>query len=203
MTGNGSGRALLFLGYWTGLRIGDLRRLTWASISVDRIEWSASKTGVPHVFPMTPEVQRHLDMVRGLDAVYVVPVANGSLRLLRKELNRLCRLAGVEPFGLQMVRRASVTEWGCTTNDAGALIHGSGLGVRDHYVNPLKVLTRAAQRFELPESMRGPTRPTPPSEPSNGDSFSVTLALIATLPLSPDEKAEAVRRLLAEHAQCS
>ncbi len=53
-----------------------------------------------------------------------------------------------------MVRRASISEWSCTTNDAGALIHGCGLGIRQHYVNPLKVLDRAAQRFELPVEMR-------------------------------------------------
>lgn len=198
-------RALLFLGYWTGLRIGDLRRLTWASVFTDRIEWKASKTDVAHVFPVTADVQRHLDMVRGLDSVYVVPIARGSLRFIRKELSRLCRLAGVESFGPQKMRRASVTEWGCTTNDAGALIHGCGLGIRRHYVNPLKVLSRASERFELPEPMRDATASKSNGrkngnavEPIKTDSFSTTLAAICSLPLSDAEKAAAVRRLMTE-----
>lgn len=147
-------RGVLFLGYWTGLRISDLRQLEWSHVSSDRIEWQASKTGALHVFPVTPDVQRHLDMVRSLDPVYVTPIPKGSIRFVRRELTRLCKLAGVERFGPQMVRRASISEWSCTTNDAGALIHGCGLGIRQHYVNPLKVLDRAAQRFELPVEMR-------------------------------------------------
>ncbi|MBC7821686.1 MAG: hypothetical protein IAG10_32775 [Planctomycetaceae bacterium] len=147
-------RGLLFLGYWTGLRIGDLRQLEWSHVCVDRIDWQASKTGAPHVFPITPDVQRHLDMLRGLDPVYVTPIPKWSIRFVRRELTRLCNLAGVERFGPQMVRRASISEWSCTTNDAGSLVHGCGLGIRQHYVNPLKVLTRAAVSFELPVEMR-------------------------------------------------
>ncbi len=38
------------------------------------------------------------------------------------------------------------------------------------------------------------------SQPIKADSFSAALAMIASLPLSDAEKAEAVRRLMAEHA---
>ncbi len=180
-------RGLLFLGYWTGLRIGDLRQLEWLHVSADRIEWQASKTGAPHVFPVTPDVQRHLDMVRGLDPVYVTPIPKGSIRFVRRELTRLCKLAGVERFGPQMVRRASVSEWSCTTNDAGALIHGCGLGIRRHYVNPLKVLDRAAQRFELPVEMREQV-------PANGSSPRQASELAEVLKsLSGEEMASLLR----------
>jgi hypothetical protein len=184
-------KGLLFLGYWTGLRIGDLRCLEWSCVLPDRIEWIAAKTGVRHVFPVTDEVQRHLDIVRGLSRKYVLPIPQGSLRYVRKELKRLCKIAGVEPFGPQMVRRASITEWACTTEDAGALIHGSGLGVRKHYVSPLKVLTRAAERFELPDSMCA----VPTVLPSNGEQTAdpdadVTEELAA---LSPSELAMLMR----------
>ena len=39
------------------------------------------------------------------------------------------------------------------------------------------------------------------SLPIKGDSFSAALAMIASLPLSDAEKADAVRRLMAEHFQ--
>ena len=147
-------RGYLFLSLWTGLRIGDLRTLTWSDVFADRIDRVANKTGARHVFPVTVDVKRHLDMLRGLNAEFVVPVARGSLRFVRDELTELCRFANVERFGPQMLRRASITEWTCTAPDAGALIHGSGLGVRSYYVSPLKVLSRASENFTLPSEIQ-------------------------------------------------
>ena len=149
-------RGYLFLSMWTGLRIEDLRTLTWSDVFADRIDRCANKTAARHVFPVTLDVSRHLNMLRGLHATYVVPVAHGSLRFVREELTDLCRIANVTRFGPQMLRRASITEWTCTAPDAGALIHGCGLGVRAYYVNTQKVLARAAETFTLPWQMQEP-----------------------------------------------
>lgn len=152
-------RGYLFLSLWSGLRIEDLRTLRWSDVFADRIDRVANKTSARHVFPVTLDVQRHLDVLRGLHSEFVVPVARGSLRFVRDELTELCRLANVNRFGPQMLRRASITEWTCTAPDAGALIHGCGLGVRSYYVNTLKVLSRAAENFRMPrEMLDGTTR---------------------------------------------
>lgn len=153
-------RGYLFLSVWTGLRIEDIRQLRWDGVFADRIERQANKTSARHVFPVTSDVRRHLDMLRGLDSETLIPVAHGSLRFVRNELTDLCELAKVTRFGPQMLRRASISEWSCCGNDAGALIHGCGLGVRNYYVNPLKVLARAAERFTLPREMCDPSART-------------------------------------------
>lgn len=152
-------RSFIFLSFWTGLRIGDLRELTWKNVRADRIEWTASKTKARHSFPVTCEVQRHLDMARGLDSGQVLPIAKGSLRFVRDELTRLCEAAKVERFGPQMIRRASITNWYCTDQPkAGDIVHGSGLvkGITGFYAEPLTILKKAAETFVLPDEMQSP-----------------------------------------------
>jgi len=148
-------RGLLCLSLWTGFRINDLRELRWSDVFSDRIERVANKTGKRHVIPVTHDIRRNLDTIpkRG-ETVFQLP--RGSVRFARRELKRLCELAGVANFGFQQIRRASITEWSSVNSDAGSTIHGTGLGVRRYYVEPYKVLCRAAEGFSLPNAMRDP-----------------------------------------------
>ncbi len=57
---------------------------------------------------------------------------------------------------------------------------------------------RTNERTSSPENDHGEA--VQDSLPIKGDSFSAALAMIASLPLSDAEKAEAVRRLMAERA---
>ncbi|HLQ43177.1 MAG TPA: hypothetical protein VK137_00495, partial [Planctomycetaceae bacterium] len=54
--------------------------------------------------------------------------------------------------------------------------------------------------IERGEAVGGSVSSQADSLPMKADSFSAALAMIASLPLSDAEKAEAVRRLMAEHA---
>jgi len=55
----------------------------------------------------------------------------------------------------QNIRQASITEWSRSNATAGAIIHGCGLGVLAHYLDPLSVLESAAPRVRVPAAMRG------------------------------------------------
>lgn len=152
-------RAIIFLNFWTGLRIGDLRRLNWSAVHPDRIEWQASKTGAVHVFPVTEEVERHLGFVRKLDREIVLPIADGSVRFLRAELARLSKLAKIGRITPKMFRRASITTWFCSDQPkAGDIIHGNALtgDITRFYIQPLAILKRAAETFHLPSEMLAP-----------------------------------------------
>jgi hypothetical protein len=176
-------RSFIFVSFWTGLRVGDLRELSWKHVRDDRIEWTASKTQAQHSFPITVEVKRHLDMARGLDRSQVFPIAKGSVRFVREELDRLCRVARVDRFGPQMIRRASITNWYCTDQPkAGDIVHGSGLvkGITGFYAEPLRILSKAAETFVLPDEMQDPA-----TRGKNRDAIARLLRIVKRM--KPDE----------------
>lgn len=45
------------------------------------------------------------------------------------------------------------------SSDAGALLHGHGLGPRDHYVPALEILTSAMDRVRVPQSFGASSSP--------------------------------------------
>ena len=45
------------------------------------------------------------------------------------------------------------------SSDAGALLHGHGLGTRDHYVPALEILTAAMDRVMVPQSFGAASSP--------------------------------------------
>jgi hypothetical protein len=51
---------------------------------------------------------------------------------------------------LQQLRRASITLWMQAHPEAGRIVHGCGLGVLRHYLDPWTILVSAAPRFTLP-----------------------------------------------------
>ena len=58
-------RSLILFGLYTGQRLGDLARLTWANIDpgLSEIRFSTSKTGRRQIIPLAPPLRRHIEML--------------------------------------------------------------------------------------------------------------------------------------------
>lgn len=140
-------RAFLVFGYFTGLRLRDLRSVTWAAY--DRgFTWTASKTGRLHVFPECQIVERHLRPLRTSGDERIFPLSSDQEYLLRRELKAI---SGSETFGPQAMRRCSVTQWTIADHRAGDLIQGNGLGVMARYLGARQVLAAAMPRLAWPD----------------------------------------------------
>lgn len=143
-------RAFLVFSYFTGLRLRDLRSVTWQSIDDNVIQWTASKTGRLHVFPACEVVTRHLQPLRVSGDLRVFPVSASQERLLRRELVRISGSSDLTP---QAIRRASITQWSICSPDAGRIVHGSAdLGVLAHYLDVRRVLAAALPRLQFPDA---------------------------------------------------
>lgn len=156
-------RALLVVAVWTGLRRGDLARLTWGDIGPETITVRAGKTGRLQRFPVTPLVNRHLARLRpdcdGLKpdcTVFGFPTSS-SFRACYDQLARLSLYAGVRPpLTLQALRRLSIQSWSAANAEAGRIVHGCGLGILAHYLDPLALLRAIGPRVKLPEAFLSP-----------------------------------------------
>ena len=138
-------RAFLVFAFFTGLRLRDLRTVTWSEW--DRGRWEASKTSKVHQFPECQIVDRHLQPLRVSGSARIFDVSKSQERLLRRELKRLsCDRID----GSQAIRRCSITSWSIASPDAGRLIHGVDLGVIRHYLDVRRVLAAALPRLQWP-----------------------------------------------------
>lgn len=150
-------RGVLVLGVWSGLRLADLLALTWQEVSADRITRSANKTGKQHRIPMTPFVWSQIEPLKSLRRSTVLAISINARHLLRKELRRLCEIAEVSPIITpQALRRAAITTWATASPEAGRIVHGTGLGVLQHYYDCEQILRAAADRFPWPTCMLPP-----------------------------------------------
>ncbi|NOX54045.1 MAG: site-specific integrase [Planctomycetes bacterium] len=153
-------RAWIAVSVLTGARLGDLMyRLRWSQVSDSELWWSAGKTGKAHRIPMHPVLKSHLELVRRPlsncdDRIF--PISK-SPHLVRRELYRLCDVAGVRRYGAQAFRRAAVQLYEQAHPGAGAILQGSGLrGSLGYYVDPITILHAAQRKLELPESFYPP-----------------------------------------------
>lgn len=138
-------RAFLVFAFFTGLRWRDLRTVTWDA--VDRLEWEASKTSKLHQYPACEIVTRHLEPLRTSGSELVFPFTACHGYLLRRELKRISNSDKLTP---QAIRRCSITQWSIASPDAGRLIHGTGIGIRGHYLDVRRVLASALPQLEWP-----------------------------------------------------
>ena len=141
-------RAYLAVGFHTGLRENDMRRITWDAIGLQRIDWQASKTKRPHVFPVDDVLRRHLEPLRSTAMTdRVFPISDSQTRFVRAELKRISGDAGLTA---QPLRRASLTAWAQADRTACEIIHGCGLGVLQHYLGADRILREAMLRRAWP-----------------------------------------------------
>ncbi len=143
-------RAYLAVGFHTGLRENDMRRLTWDAIGMHRIDWQASKTKRPHIYPVDDVLRRHLAPLRDVaQSQRVFPVSDSQARFVRDELKRI---SGHDRLTAQPLRRVSLTAWAQADRTACELIHGCGLGVLQHYVGAEQILSAAMVRRSWPSA---------------------------------------------------
>lgn len=142
-------RRWLVLTYWTAARCEDsLRIFRTVTSQTETIRLKAEKTSHYHVWP----VPRWIDTWLAVPSEH--PLNGVSLHftnVLRDWLTNLCKLAAVERITPQQLRQRSITEWSRANATAGAIVHGCGLGVLSHYLDPLQILESAAPRVRLPE----------------------------------------------------
>ena len=143
-------RQWLALAYWTGLRLEDSLRLQRdiSGKAQTVIRWQASKTGHQQSWPVPEWINRHLIMQ------VVIPPGKTYCHLqdnLRSSLTDACSKSAVPRILPKHIRQRSITAWKTADATAGSIIHGSGLGILDHYVDPLTILTAAAPKVKLPD----------------------------------------------------
>lgn len=142
-------QAFLMTELFTGLRFGDSLALSRDAVTPDRIDWSASKTSKQHIFPMPSILWRHLEPLLDLNRETFFAVG-ACQHLVRWEMARLCKLAGIRVITPQALRRLAVTTWSTVDSDCRAIVHGTGLGVCVHYVDAEQVLRKHMPRFPWP-----------------------------------------------------
>lgn len=92
--------------YETGLRRSDLWRLEKDAVSPDGIVWIGQhKTGYPHVCRLQPATAAAFALLPGNR-----PLMPKSPRRFYDAFSWLCRMAGVRPGALQMLRRTGATQ---------------------------------------------------------------------------------------------
>jgi len=136
------------IAYWTGLRPNDAIELQQA-MPVEGLKnetrWVASKTGIPHAFPPATFLT-----TKTTDLPYTR--SQNDIKRLRKAIDQSCNEANVARFTPKKIRQRAVTEWSKVNGQAGAILHGSGMGVMAHYVQPLSILQAAAPSVAIPTS---------------------------------------------------
>lgn len=147
---------LVVLKYWTCARLEDAIRLQLkADPEARSISWEANKTGHRHRIPVPPWLRKWLEPVR-------LPYKSSNDHaqvIVRGELDRVCEIAKVPRILPSQIRDRGITEWSKVSSDAGALLHGHGLGTRDHYVPALEVLTSAMDRVRVPAAFGAASSP--------------------------------------------
>lgn len=140
---------LVVMMYWTCARLEDAIRLQLAADSSARsISWEANKTGHKHRIPVPTWLRKWLKPVR-----LPYKLSNDHAQVIvRGELDRICEIAKIPRILPSQIRDRGITEWSKVSSDAGALLHGHGLGTRDHYVPALEILTSAMDRVRVPNS---------------------------------------------------
>jgi hypothetical protein len=147
---------LVVLKYWTCSRLEDCLKLQLAADpSARSITWEAQKTGHRHRIPVPQWLRKWLEPVR-------LPYSKSNDHaqvIARGELDRVCQIAKVPRILPSQIRDRGITEWSKVSSDAGALLHGHGLGTRDHYVPALEILTAAMDRVRVPKAFGAAAAP--------------------------------------------
>jgi hypothetical protein len=147
---------LVVLKYWTCSRLEDCLKLQlMADPSARSITWEAEKTGHRHRIPVPPWLRKWLEPVR-------LPYSKSNdhaQTIVRGELDRVCQIGKVPRILPSQIRDRGITEWSKVSSDAGALLHGHGLGTRDHYVPALEILTSAMDRVRVPTAFGAAAAP--------------------------------------------
>ena len=91
---DGEWRSLVLFGFYTGARLGDLARLTWANVDLERDElrFVAAKTGRRQVLPLAMPLRRHLEMLPAGDDPKQ-PLHSRAAGILARQGDRVANLS--------------------------------------------------------------------------------------------------------------
>lgn len=142
-------RQWIILTYWTTLRLTDCMRLQLTlteTAPTDALRFRASKTGHRHGWPVP-------DWLRPWLTKRPLPYTNATdfaRKILRAVLTSHCEQAAVPRWGPKALRQRAITEWVTASRTAGEIVHGQGLGVLAHYVDPAAMIAPYQHRVRLP-----------------------------------------------------
>lgn len=151
-------RSYIAFSYWSALRQSDAMEWLRARRKSDiprLIEHRASKTGKLHEIPMPS----WLPPIIASGPYRFRSVSDYARKSIRAEIKAACIAAGVDSWSPKNLRQASVTAWSQSNAIAGRIIHGCGLGIMSHYIDPIAVLTAAMDRVRVPQSFGASSSP--------------------------------------------
>lgn len=137
----------IILSYWTGLRLSDAMHLqTTLTGPASVLRFTAGKTGHRHGWPMPEWIRKWMSP----QPLPFRTATDFATKILRACLVRHCRSANVDKFLPKNLRQRGLTEWMRADGTAGAIVHGCGLGVLKHYVDPITLLEPHVHRVRVP-----------------------------------------------------
>jgi integrase len=102
---NDEWRSLIFFGLYTGQRLGDLARLTWANVDLDRdeIRFVSRKTGRTMIIPIAPPLREQIEKLRAGDdphqplqpRAFASVEKSGAVKTLSRQFHELLAGAGL------------------------------------------------------------------------------------------------------------
>lgn len=138
--------------WFTALRLDDSLHLAAEHVRFSQgiIRFKASKTAKTHMFPLVEPITSILDELvsYGQPTFFGTPEQNK----LRREMARLCEIAGIRKLIPRTIRQSGITSWLQAGEAAGKTIHGVGLPkVLTHYVGVIELLKEALPRLVWPD----------------------------------------------------
>jgi integrase len=106
-------KTLILLAYYTGARLSDCCRMTWADTDLSTLTYTQSKTGEKVTVPLHPDLAAHLSKLAGTDKaeVFIMPhmagLKTGGRHGLSEGFKRIMRKAGLD---LETVKSAGVRQ---------------------------------------------------------------------------------------------
>lgn len=138
----------LVLSFWTAVRLADA--INWQieglDVKAETLRRRASKTGHAQVWPFPAWLRPHLHPI----PLYYGTSGDWSSAMLRADLETASLAGNVKRVTPKRVRQAALLSWSQSSAMAGSIVHGSGLSILDHYLDPLQILESAAPRVKLP-----------------------------------------------------
>jgi integrase len=112
-TAQGEWKTLILLAYYTGARLSDCCRMTWADTDLSTITYTQAKTGEKVTVPIHPDLAAHLNKLAGTDKpeVFIMPhmagLKPGGRHGLSEGFKHIMRNAGLD---MEKVKSAGIRQ---------------------------------------------------------------------------------------------
>lgn len=150
-------KVMLWLGFYTGQRWGDLAATKWSQIEHGRIKYHQSKTGkevnasIPeHLQTLLDELRSHQDVKNIHGYMFPNPKTGKPYTDIRKTISTACKSAGVERFTPHQIRHLFVSMIMEKTGDPTIACKRSGMTpqvLESHYDHDLGRGDRAVEEL--------------------------------------------------------